>query len=263
MSEIPYSSIAVSGPDACDFLQAQLTVDLQSFSGETEVIRSGRSGQINHVTRAVPVRSGRSSQTNRISETEVIRSAWCNPKGRVICMPFLTAVDDAYVLALPTELADGVAKRLTMFRFRAKVEFEVRPASPHELGLDAPLDDWLLENLRTGLPEVWLEQSEKFTPHMLNLDLLGIVSLDKGCYPGQEIIARTHYRGARKRRCLRFESSAPVSPGDKISDGEREIGEVVNAIGNDLLAVIPVAKGDGPLSVDGVALNHIALDYMK
>ena len=245
MSEIPYSSIAVSGPDACDFLQAQLTVDLQSFSGETVI------------------RSGRSSQANRVAETEVIRSAWCNPKGRVICMPFLTAVDDVYVLALPTELANDVAKRLTMFRFRAKVEFEVRPASPHELGLDAALDDWLLENLHTGLPEVWLAQSEKFTPHMLNLDLLGIVSLDKGCYPGQEIIARTHYRGASKRRCLRFESTAAVSPGDKISDGKRDIGEVVNAIGNDLLAVIPVATRIGPLSVNGVALNHIALELLE
>ena len=245
MSDIPYSSIVVRGPDAFDFLQAQLTVDLESLTSDTVVW------------------SGRSSQTKRVAETQVIRSAWCNPKGRVICMPFLTAVDDVYVLALPTELADDVAKRLTMFRFRAKVEFEVRPAALHELGLETPLDDWLLENLRTGVPEVWLAQSEKFTPHMLNLDLLDIVSLDKGCYPGQEIIARTHYRGASKRRCLRFESTAPLSPSDKISDGQRDVGEVVNAIGNDLLAVLPVAKGDGPLSVNGVALNHIALDYMK
>lgn len=228
MSEIPYSSIVVSGPDAHDFLQAQLTVDLELFNGES-----------------------------------VIRSAWCNPKGRVICMPYLTAVDDVYVLALPTELADDVAKRLTMFRFRTKVEFEVRPASLHELGLETPLDDWLLENLRTGLPEVWLAQSEKFTPHMLNLDLLDIVSLDKGCYPGQEIIARTHYRGASKRRCLRFESTAPLSPGDKISDGERDVGEVVNAIGNDLLAIVPLALISDTLSIRDVSLTHIALPYIE
>ncbi len=53
MSDIPYSSIIVSGPDSFDFLQAQLTVDLQSLT----------------------------------IKTDALRSAWCNPKGRVICMP--------------------------------------------------------------------------------------------------------------------------------------------------------------------------------
>jgi len=85
------------------------------------------------------------------------------------------------------------------------------------------------------------------------------VSVEKGCYTGQEIIARTHYRGASKRRLQRFESSAPVSPGDKVSDGDRNVGEVVNAIGCDLLAVVPVDKADASLVVGTIGLTHKSL----
>jgi hypothetical protein len=96
---------------------------------------------------------------------------------------------------------------------------------------------------------------------MLNLDLIGAISFDKGCYPGQEIVARTHYRGATRRRTHRFESSQPVSPADRVSDGERDIGEVLNAIGTDLLAVIPAEKAGESLTVGGAELTHIPLEY--
>ena len=79
--------------------------------------------------------------------------------------------------------------------------------------------------------------------------------------PGQEIVARTHYRGASKRRCLRFESNEPAAPGDKISDGEREIGEVVNAIGKDLLAVVPVASANAVLAIGTDRLTPVDLPY--
>ena len=117
-------------------------------------------------------------------------------------MPYLTENTDGYSLTIPTELVDLVMQRMTLFRFRSKVEFDARTATQKDLGFETTVNDWLLENLRAGLPEIWLSQSEKFTPHMLNLDMLDIVSLDKGCYPGQEIVARTHFRGASKRRCL-------------------------------------------------------------
>ena len=96
---------------------------------------------------------------------------------------------------------------------------------------------------------------------MLNLDRLGAVSLDKGCYPGQEIVSRTHYRGESKRRLRRFESTAPATRGDKVSDGNRDVGEVVNAIGNELLAVVPVAADASTLTVDGHALTELSLPY--
>ena len=226
MATFPYSRILVSGDDAFDFLQAQLTNDLRLLDAQPRLL-----------------------------------AAWCNPKGRVICIMRVSRRDAGYELVLPAELAEAVLERLAMFRFRAKVEFATEPATADDLGIAGTTIDWLGDNLRAGLPEVWQAQSEEFTPHMLNLDLLGAISLDKGCYPGQEIVARTHYRGTTKRRTHRFVASQPVSPGDRVSDGERDIGEVLNAAGTDLLAVIPSEQADDSLSVDGARLTHIPLEY--
>jgi folate-binding protein YgfZ len=222
MSSFPYSKIIVSGADAFDFLQAQLSNDLRLLDERDELL-----------------------------------AAWCNPKGRVICILRIRRSDAGYVLILPAELAGSVLQRLTLFRFRSRVEFQPAPASPPDLGIQGSLEEWLLDNLKSGRPEVWQAQSEGFTPHMLNLDLIGAVSFDKGCYPGQEIVARTHYRGATKRRTHRFEAARPVSVGARVSDGERDIGEVLNAIGTDLLAVIPSDKADEALVVDGIELRHV------
>ncbi len=226
MATIPYSRILVSGDDAFDFLQAQLTNDLRLLDAKEQLL-----------------------------------AAWCNPKGRVICILRVSRSNTAYKLLLPAELAESVLRRLTMFRFRSRVEFETAPATADDLGIAGPPDDWLRDNLRAGRPEVWQAQSEEFTAHMLNLDLLGAISFEKGCYPGQEIVARTQYRGATRRRTHRFAASQPVSPADKVSDGERDIGEVLNAIGTDLLAVIPSEKADEPLWVGTASLTHVPLDY--
>ena len=74
---------------------------------------------------------------------------------------------------------------------------------------------------------------------MLNLDLLGGISFEKGCYTGQEIIARTHFRGAIKRRMFRFECAGqPPTPGTRVLAGEQHAGDVVDAAAGELLAVI-------------------------
>lgn len=220
MSEIPFATICVSGEDAFGFLQGQLTSDLRD-------LEPGRT----------------------------ILSAWCNPKGRVICLFRVAQSETGYSLSLPVDLADAAVQRLTMFRFRSKVEFEIRPTTANDLGIENSFDEWSLANLRAGIADIGKAQSEEYTAHMLNLDELGVVSLDKGCYPGQEIIARTHYRGASKRRLARFESTADVSVGDKLSDGERNVGEIVNVIGLNVLAVVPVDAAERELTANGVQLK--------
>lgn len=186
------------------------------------------------------------------AEAEIL-SAWCNPKGRVIWFGTVTRIEGGYALSVPPDLADDIVKRLLMFRFRAKVEFAIEAA---DAGVDA---EFLITN---GYPFIGREQSEEFTPHMLNLDLLDAISMDKGCYTGQEIVARTHYRGKTKRRCLRFESAEPVAAGDKVTEGDRSVGTVVNAAGTDLLAVVPVDKADADLAVNGSKLQHLPLPYL-
>jgi folate-binding protein YgfZ len=215
MSELTLSTITVSGEDAFDFLQNQLTADLRAC----------------HST-------GDSDPSQ--AESPEILAAWCSPKG------------PGFALSAPAETAQDIVDRLTVFRFRARVEFAVE----ENTGMVDPA--FLIHN---GYAFIGRDQVEEFTPHMLNLDLIGAVSLDKGCYPGQEIVARTHYRGKTKRRLFRFESDGPVSPGGKISDGSRDVGEVVNAAGNDLLAVVPIDKVSADLTVGGVALVNSALPY--
>ena len=227
MAELPYVTIVVSGEDAREFLQNQLTQDMALVEA---------------------------------SDAPVL-SAWCNPKGRVICLFRVSVTADGFALALPQDLADNVAKRLTMFRFRSKVMFKTRDTDAAELGPGGGEPDWEVQNLEAGIPHIGAAQSEEFTSHMLNLDLLGAVSLDKGCYPGQEIVARTHYRGASKRRMLRFTAKSPVQAGAEVLVDDRKVGEVVNAIGTDLLVVMPVAKADATLKSNGTTLSQVELPY--
>jgi len=217
-----YATVVISGEDAESFLQGQLTNDL-----------------------------------TKLSPGDSQLSAWCSPKGRVIVLATVHRGEDEFDLVLPADMADEIIRRLTMFRFRSKVAFDRRDVRDGEL-----THANARARLEAGVAEIGPAQSEAYTPHMLNLDLLDAISLDKGCYTGQEVVARTHYRGATKRRMFRFTSSAPVSAGDKVSDGERVVGDVVNAIGTDLLAVVPVERADQALAVDGIALDRAALPYM-
>jgi folate-binding protein YgfZ len=215
---IKISNITVSGSDAFEFLQGQLTNDLKRLESEAEIL-----------------------------------SAWCNPKGRVIWFGTVWSTDAGFGMSAVTETAEAIVQRLTMFRFRSKVEFEI---------VDEGVTVDPADLIRGGHPLIGAAQSEQFTPHMLNLDLLDAVDFDKGCYTGQEIVARTHYKGATKRRTLRFESAEPVAVGDKVSLDGRDIGEVLNASGTDLLAVVPVGKVDGALSVKDSDLTLVPLPYL-
>lgn len=95
---------------------------------------------------------------------------------------------------------------------------DVTPDRAHTLR-----EAWRREDIAAGLPQVYAATSEAFVAQMLNLDLLGAVAFDKGCYTGQEVIARAHYRGRVKRRMQRFVSRGPVqlAPGSsgRLTDG--------------------------------------------
>lgn len=188
-------------------------------------------------------------------ETEAeILAAWCNAKGRVIWFGTVHPVDGGFGLSAPTETASDIVARLTAYRFRSKVEFAVVDEGT-TVGAD-----FLVEY---GYPFIGATQMEQFTPHMLNFDLLGAISFDKGCYTGQEIVARTHYKGATKRRTLRFESTQPVNEGDKVTLDGRDIGDVLNVAGNNLLAVVPTDKSNEDLRVGEATLKSIPLPYLS
>lgn len=133
--------------------------------------------------------------------------------------------------------------------------------------------DWL--DIRAGVPLVLPATQEAFVPQMVNLDLIGGVSFEKGCYPGQEIVSRMHYRGTLKQRMYlaNIAGSDRPQPGEKLysSDfGEQACGTIVNAArspegGCDVLAVIQIASAErGDVhwkSPGGPPLKLLSLPY--
>ena len=129
---------------------------------------------------------------------------------------------------------------------------------------DGPDARWRRLEIASGI--AWIDDAtrESFLPQMLDLDRLGAVSFDKGCYPGQEVVARAHYLGRVKRRLYRGRVGTgprPV-PGDRIRAGDAGVGSIVASApdedgeGYDLLAVVDVERAGGRIeTADGRLLT--------
>jgi tRNA-modifying protein YgfZ len=146
-----------------------------------------------------------------------------------------------------------------------KLTAALRPAG-------APCWDWL--DIRAGIPWITGATREQFVPQMANLELIGGVSFKKGCYPGQEIVARTQFLGTVKRRMFLAHIDAAAAPlaGDALFGGalaDQESGTIVGAApapggGYDLLAVLQsegVHAGPIRLGANGPALRMLELHY--
>ncbi len=255
--------LAIRGPDAARFLQGQLSAEIEKLS----VGKSTLAGL--H-----------------------------NPQGRVVALLALarTAPDELFAI-LPGELAADVMNRLRKYVLRAKVRIEDVSSSLRVIGCPDPRPDalasvewggrwmalanangdaaaadeltraqWEEHDVRAGLPQIFAATRETFVAQMLNLDLLGAIAFDKGCYTGQEVIARAHYRGRVKRRMQRwrYAGGEPLRPGDaaRAPDGRPLVivraapsaagGQEVLAVGNFTPAgdEAPAAGGE-----DGAAIR--------
>lgn len=127
---------------------------------------------------------------------------------------------------------------------------------------------WRLLDIEAGIPAVHEGTAGHFVAQMLNLDHLGAIDFQKGCYPGQEVIARAHYLGRVKRRMQLFRlpaGAAVPAPGTTVEQDGKKAGEVVEAApmpadGCLVLAVIRNEAGD-PLTIDGQPAEHRPLPY--
>lgn len=152
---------------------------------------------------------------------------------------------------------------------------QVRESLAAACPADSSFWDWL--DIRAGIPVITPPVQEEFVPQMLNLDLIGAVSFSKGCYPGQEIIARTHYRGRLKQRMyfVRMAPECAPRPGDKLyspETREQACGLIVNASpspagGCEALAVIQTRSAEAGVirwgSPDGPQLTVEPLHYFS
>jgi len=234
-----YGLLAVTGADARDFLHAQLTNDIKNLPGD----RASLAG-------------------------------WCSAKGRLLATFLVIPAPDGFLLQLSRDLAAPVAKRLSMFVLRSKVKIADESAEWAQYGIwdgDAAASDvlwdeghvtvridshrvlkagkglslqetrsegdWALDEIRAGRPLITAATQDQFVPQMVNLETLGGVNFQKGCYPGQEIVARAQYRGQVKRRMVKLPApaGADLKPGQEFNGGV-----VVDAAGGELLAVMPL-----------------------
>ena len=135
------------------------------------------------------------------------------------------------------------------------------------------LATWRLGEVSSGIPLIEAATVDQFVPQMLNYEIVGGVDFQKGCYPGQEIVARSQYRGTIKRRMFLFEVDAAALPGQEVfhsADAGQPAGMVVNAattaLGSTtaLVEVKLAALDSGSLhlgSADGAVLRRTALPY--
>ncbi len=262
-----YRALVVDGADSTRFLQGQLTQDV-----------------------------------GRLRPDATLLAGWADPKGRLQWVGHAWALPaDAVALLAPAALADDLAAGLARYVLRAKARLRsdaivvgtgpaghAAPAGATALALagDAGRELWWtaadaaalavpaadaaaveLADIRAGLPVVVPATRGEFVPQMVNLDLLDGISFGKGCYPGQEIVARTRYLGRVKRRMLRFATpDAPPPPGTPVAGPAGPAGQVVRSApagaGAELLAVVTLDSLPGPLTLaGGAALAPLPLPY--
>jgi len=127
---------------------------------------------------------------------------------------------------------------------------------------------WEFATIADGEPSVGAATAEVWTAQMLNLDLLDAISFKKGCYTGQEIVARTQHLGRIKRRMFRYgaQDAVSIAPGEALNLGGAKVGEVVESATRgsvtELLAVIGLEAADRPLESErGTRFEPLPLPY--
>ena len=177
----------------------------------------------------------------------------------------LVSLDNGAILKLPSFNADA---RFEIFSDTTNAPLIWEALKNNCKVVEKPHWDWL--EIQAGIPDVELKTQEQFVPQMLNLDVLGAINFKKGCYTGQEIVARTHYLGTVKRRTYLAEITSETAPsaGDKVLDAAKnEIGQIVrvapnSANGFDALIELRIeAKEAGNMTCNDAAIKLKDLPY--
>ena len=237
-----FAIISISGADATEFIQGQMTQDIGA-----------------------------------IGDDEAKMTAILNPQGRVVSSALIMHWDDSIILVLSKNTADDLIIWLSRFILRSKVtvsrleaciyglnqnlediesdnlglekenfclrSIETDPErtllitkSPHDLEKSSITTmssrNWKLADIQAGIPIIYKENIAKFIPQMINLDRINGISFKKGCYTGQEIVARVQHRGEIKRRMFHISTqqcNAEIRPGTPVLLGDSEVGTIIQS----------------------------------
>ncbi len=245
--------IALSGPDARTFLQGLITNDIDTLAPDRPLY-----------------------------------AALLTPQGKILFDFLISEGDGAVLLDCAAASAEALAKRLSLYRLRAKVEIGIRPqlAVVWGEGLDdprhaalgkrsiaaraetaaEPSGAYLEHRLKLGVPEGGDFGSDKMFALDAGLEELHGVSFHKGCYVGQELTARMKHRGTARKRLLLVESdSALPQPGSDVSAGGRSLGEMTSTYGERGFALIRLdrlAEAAMPCQAGGIAVRLVKQSWL-
>jgi folate-binding protein YgfZ len=293
----PLASLHVSGPDATTFLQGQLTSDVEALAPGSLQLSAWCSPKgrvlanftvrridaerievllprllLESVRRRLSMYVLRSKVTIADASGATVRIGVGGPAAARCIAAAGVEVPEAYRSA---SIDGATLAALTGSRYIAFVAPDQAPAFWERIGgaRAAGFPSWRWLTIRAGVPIVLPPTQDQFVPQMLNLDALGAISFDKGCYTGQEIVARTRYLGRLKERLALARADIVPAPGERLyapEFGAQACGTVLNANaapdgGGDFLFVAQMtAIAGGALrlgAVDGPALSVLALPY--
>jgi tRNA-modifying protein YgfZ len=299
-----FGVIDVTGDDAASFLHSQLTADTQHLDAASarlagyctakgRLLASFLAWRSGDAIRLLVSRDVQAAVQKRLSMFVLrAKAKLADASGALAAVGFAGDVRGA-LSGVFDALPDGVhvkvdgpagslirvpdaAGRLRYLWVGPKAEVETRlPALDAKLArASAAVWDWL--DIRAGEPRITQRVVEQFVPQMINFDVLGGVNFRKGCYPGQEVVARSQYRGTIKRRtALANVAGEPetVLPGSELfhaDDAGQPCGMVVNAAaapdgGVDMLVEMKLAALEAGTvhlgAADGPALTFLPLPY--
>jgi hypothetical protein len=240
------------------------------------------------------------NDTARLAPGVGLYAALLTPQGKILFDFLVAEGDGAVLLDCAAEVADGLIKRLTMYRLRAKIGIALRPQlavfaglsgrpaeraitftdprlvalGPRSIGALAEMPDYLegpapyhAARLGLGVPEGADFGSDKIFALDAGLEELRGVSFDKGCYVGQELTARMKHRATARKRILGVHADAALPPaGTKITSGGTEIGEITSAYGSEGFALIRLDRleeAKASPTIDTLPITLVRPEWLK
>ncbi len=267
-----FSLLACTGPQAADFLQAQTMNDLRALAPGAWHWNGwlNPKGRL-HCLFALWRRTGQdflailpdfpAGELQALLQRYVFRSKLklaveenLEVRGEFAKAPVDGARDAA--------IADGPGWRFDFGGDALARQLLLVPRGDGDAGDDASFDAaWRETDLLLGLPRLDASQREAWTPQMLSLQRLSAFSLSKGCYPGQEIVARTHYLGQAKRELALLEGEG-MQPGAAVTGAAgANVGTIASCArqGGLALAVLQAGREPGPLVAGGSAARELPM----
>jgi hypothetical protein len=240
--------LRLRGPDARQFLQGQLSNDVTRLE-QGAVLRAGLHNAQGRTLALLTLLAWSGDDLGAILPLELLAEVAATLRRYVLRARLAISDESAAQRIFGLEIAAGApapAGALPLSAGRALCVLPIAAGPP--AGAAGGREQWRTLEIAAGVPQVYRATSGQFVAQMLNLDCIDAISFSKGCYTGQEVIARAHYRGRVKRRLQRFASAAPLTlaPGDalQLEDGRaaRVIESVRHADGSsEFLAVAPLS----------------------